>query len=45
MAVIRNMTEGRPGKLIFQFALSLMIGNIFQQMYTFVDTLVVGRCL
>lgn len=45
MAAIRNMTEGRPGKLIFQFALSLMIGNIFQQMYTFVDTLVVGRCL
>lgn len=45
MAAVRNMTEGRPGKLIFQFALSLMLGNVFQQMYTFVDTLVVGRCL
>ncbi|MBQ2934667.1 MAG: MATE family efflux transporter [Lachnospiraceae bacterium] len=45
MATVRNMTEGRPGKLIFQFALSLMLGNIFQQMYTFMDTLVVGRCL
>lgn len=45
MAVVKNMTEGKPGKLILQFALSLMLGNVFQQMYTFVDTLVVGRFL
>ena len=43
--IIKDMTCGRPGKLIFGFALSLMLGNVFQQLYTFVDTIIVGRCL
>ena len=42
---IKNMTEGRPGKLILAFALPLMFGNIFQQLYTVMDTLIVGRVL
>lgn len=42
---VTNMTEGTPSKLIFTFALPLMIGNIFQQLYTVVDTMVVGRAL
>ncbi len=42
---IKNMTEGRPGKLIFTFAIPLMAGNIFQQLYTVVDTMVVGKFL
>lgn len=42
---ITNMTEGKPAKLILTFALPLMIGNIFQQLYTVVDTMVVGRAL
>ena len=42
---ITNMTEGKPAKLIFTFALPLMIGNIFQQLYTVVDTMVIGRAL
>ena len=37
------MTKGNPYKLILQFAMPLMIGNIFQQMYTLVDTMVVGK--
>lgn len=37
------MTKGNPYKLIFQFALPLMLGSIFQQMYTLVDTMVVGK--
>lgn len=37
------MTKGNPYKLILQFALPLMLGNIFQQMYTLVDTMVVGK--
>ena len=37
------MTKGNPYKLIFQFAMPLMLGNIFQQMYTLVDTMVVGK--
>ena len=39
------MTEGKPLSLIFTFALPLMIGNVFQQLYTVVDTMVVGRAL
>ena len=41
----KTMTEGRPLPLIVSFALPLMVGNIFQQMYTVVDTMVVGKTL
>lgn len=44
-ANIKVMTEGKPIKLIFSFALPLMIGNVFQQLYTVVDTMVVGQVL
>ncbi len=45
MAAVKNMTSGSPGKLIFLFSLPLMIGNVFQQLYTVVDTMVVGQAL
>ena len=38
-----NMTQGKPLKLLVSFAIPLMFGNIFQQMYTVVDTAIVGR--
>ena len=38
-----NMTTGSPMKLLFSFALPLMFGNIFQQLYTIVDTAIVGQ--
>lgn len=41
----KTMTDGRPASLILAFALPLMIGNIFQQLYTVVDTMVVGKAL
>ena len=41
----KNMTTGKPGKLILSFALPLMLGNVFQQLYTVVDTMVVGKYL
>lgn len=44
-ARMKNMTEGRPLPLIVSFALPLMAGNIFQQLYTVVDTMVVGKGL
>lgn len=44
-ARIKNMTDGKPGRLIFSFALPLMLGNMFQQLYTVVDTVVVGKYL
>ena len=39
------LTEGSPWRLLFLFSLPLMAGNIFQQMYTVVDTAVVGKVL
>lgn len=45
MSRVRNMTEGRPLLHIVTFALPLMLGNVFQQLYTLVDTMVVGRAL
>lgn len=41
----KDMTKGSPFRLILQFALPLMAGNIFQQLYTVVDTMVVGQVL
>ena len=42
---VKDMTGGRPLALIVTFALPLMAGNIFQQLYTVVDTMVVGKAL
>lgn len=42
---VKKMTEGTPWKLILAFSMPLMLGNVFQQMYTIVDTMVVGRFL
>ena len=41
----KNLTEGSPAKRIFFFTMPLIAGNIFQQLYAFVDTLIVGRFL
>ncbi len=41
----KDMTNGKPWVLILEFALPLMIGNVLQQVYTFVDTLIVGQVL
>lgn len=38
-----NMTEGSPVRHIITFAIPMMIGNIFQQLYNLVDSVVVGR--
>ena len=43
MAKVRDMTVGKPARLILSFALPLMLGNVFQQMYIIVDTMVVGK--
>ena len=46
MAVhVKNMTTGKHGKMILAFSLSLVAGNVFQQLYTVVDTMVVGKFL
>lgn len=42
---VKDMTSGSPLKLIVTFSLPLMVGNVFQQFYTVVDTMVVGKAL
>ena len=42
---MKNLTEGKPIKLILQFALPLFIGQLFQLCYSLVDTRIVGETL
>lgn len=39
----KDLTQGSPGKVIFLFAVPIIIGNICQQIYNLVDTIIVGR--
>ena len=41
--MVKDMTKGTPWKLILSFSIPLLIGNIFQQLYSMVDTIIVGR--
>lgn len=39
----KDMTRGNPRQMIISFAIPLMMGNVFQQMYTVMDSVIVGR--
>ena len=41
--MVKNLTEGKPLNLLFFFALPMVAGNLFQQLYNMVDTWVVGN--
>lgn len=43
MSNTTDMTVGNPTKHILTFAIPIMLGNLFQQLYSMVDTIVVGR--
>ena len=43
--MIKDMTVGSPLKLIIAFAIPVLIGNVFQQLYNLTDILIVGRLL
>ena len=40
-----SMTKGNPLKLMLQFALPLLIGNLLQQTYNIIDAAIVGQIL
>lgn len=42
---MRDLTEGKEGKLILNFALPMLAGNVFQQMYNVVDSIIIGKVL
>ncbi len=41
--VLNTMAEGSPPKIILRFALPMLVGNILQQLYNMVDSIVVGN--
>ena len=41
----KDLTNGSPVKLILGFALPLLLGMLFQQFYSMVDTIIVGKFL
>lgn len=42
-SLTKDMTEGNPIKLILLFSIPVIIGNIFQQFYSMVDAMIVGK--
>lgn len=38
-----DMTKGSPVKLLIEFSIPILIGNLFQQVYTLADRIIVGR--
>lgn len=42
---MKDLTTGKEGKRILNFALPMLLGNIFQQLYNVVDSIVVGKVL
>lgn len=41
----KDMTAGNPLKIIIFFSIPVLLGNLFQQFYNMVDTIIVGRYL
>lgn len=42
---MRDLTSGSEAKLIFKFAVPMVIGNLFLQLYNIVDSIIVGQIL
>ncbi|MDY6800115.1 MAG: MATE family efflux transporter [Bacteroidota bacterium] len=40
---MKDLTQGKEGPLILKFALPMLLGNVFQQLYNIVDSIVVGN--
>ena len=41
----KDLTQGRPFRVLLQFSLPVIAGNLFQLFYTLADTVIVGRTL
>ncbi|MDR3351270.1 MAG: MATE family efflux transporter [Prevotellaceae bacterium] len=42
---MKDLTQGKESSVIFTFAMPMLIGNVFQQLYNMVDSIVVGQYL
>lgn len=43
--MIKDMTEGKPLKVIFTFTLPMLLSLVFQQLYTIVDSVIAGQAI
>ena len=41
--MIKDLTKGSPIKAILGFAVPMLFGNLFQQMYNMADSIIVGK--
>lgn len=39
----KDMTVGKPGRTLFLFAVPMVLGNLFQQFYNIIDSVIVGN--
>ena len=42
---MKDLTQGKEARLILHFATPMLLGNIFQQLYNIVDSIIVGNVL
>ena len=42
---MKELTSGNEARIIFNFAMPMLLGNLFQQLYNIVDTIIVGNFL
>ena len=40
---MKDLTKGHEAKILVMFSLPMLLGNIFQQLYNVVDTIIVGK--
>uniref|UniRef100_UPI004056037E MATE family efflux transporter n=1 Tax=Acetatifactor sp. TaxID=1872090 RepID=UPI004056037E len=45
MAYTKNMTEGKPFPIIFAYFIPVLCSTLFQQFYSIVDTIIVGKTI
>ncbi|MGN0675599.1 MAG: MATE family efflux transporter, partial [Oscillospiraceae bacterium] len=42
---MRELTSGNPFKIMLSFAVPIIVGNLFQQLYSMIDAIIVGRAI
>lgn len=42
-SLMKDLSYGNEGRLIFRFAIPMLLGNVFQQLYNVVDSVIVGK--
>ena len=40
---MRDLSVGKESRIIFQFAVPMLVGNVFQQLYTIINSIIVGN--